>query len=171
MKDRVSLHPNRYKLTPVSGQADTYDLSRADEPLEVGTPLNKANLLSDDTATKLGLDPKTATPNDAWKQILLEILPSKAEVVIGTFTNTASSKTSASGTIDLGFRPTAVLVEQSNGNRASDNFQTSLYGGLAVDGYPLYKNAVTITDTGFTWTLEYVANIVSPNICRYIAFK
>ena len=171
MKDRVSLHPNRYKLTPVSGQADTYDLSRADEPQEAGTPLNKANLLSDDTATKLGLDPETATPNDAWKQILLEILPGKAEVVIGTFTNTASSKTSASGSIVLGFRPTAGLVEQSNGNRASTKFQASLYGGLAVDGYPLNKNAVTITDTGFTWTLEYVANIGSPNICRYIAFK
>ena len=40
--DRVPLYPGRVKLIPVSGQANTYDLVRADEPLVVGTPINKA---------------------------------------------------------------------------------------------------------------------------------
>lgn len=44
VEDRVSTYPGRIKLTPVSGQANVYDLSRADEPVNEGTPLNKALL-------------------------------------------------------------------------------------------------------------------------------
>jgi hypothetical protein len=53
------------KLTPVSGQTNVYDLTRADSPTQEGTPLSKANLLSDETATALGLD-TSATVNDAF---------------------------------------------------------------------------------------------------------
>lgn len=63
MKDRVPKYPGRYKLTPVAGQEGVYDLVRADEPVEVGTALNKANLLSDATAAKYGLG-INATLND-----------------------------------------------------------------------------------------------------------
>ena len=65
MKDRVPLYPGRVTLTPVSGQANTYDMVRADQPTEEGTPLNKENLLSDETAAALGLsgDP---TVDDAF---------------------------------------------------------------------------------------------------------
>ena len=64
MKDRVPLYPGRVKLTPVAGQANTYDMSRADSPQQEGTPLNKASLLSDETVTLLGLG-DDAVPNDA----------------------------------------------------------------------------------------------------------
>ena len=40
--DRTPTYPGRVKLTPVSGQANTYDLVRADQPIEEGTPINKA---------------------------------------------------------------------------------------------------------------------------------
>ena len=65
MKDRVPLYPGRVTLTPVSGQANTYDMVRADQPTEEGTPLNKETLLSDTTAEALGLsgDP---TVDDAF---------------------------------------------------------------------------------------------------------
>lgn len=39
--DRVSTYPGRVKLTAVSGQTDVYDMVRADEPVQEGTPLNK----------------------------------------------------------------------------------------------------------------------------------
>ena len=65
MKDRVSLYPGRVKLTPVSGQENTYDMVRADEPTQEGTPLNKATLLKDATAALLGLD-DNAVPDDAF---------------------------------------------------------------------------------------------------------
>jgi len=40
--DRVPTYPGRVVLLPVSGQANTYDLIRADEPIVEGTPINKA---------------------------------------------------------------------------------------------------------------------------------
>lgn len=40
--DRVPTYPGRVKLVPVSGQANTYDMVRADEPTVEGTPIDKA---------------------------------------------------------------------------------------------------------------------------------
>lgn len=42
VQDRVSTYPGRVKLTPVSGQTNVYDMIRADQPVQEGTPLNKA---------------------------------------------------------------------------------------------------------------------------------
>lgn len=44
VEDRVSTYPGRIHLTPVAGQTNVYDMSRADEPVQEGTPLNKALL-------------------------------------------------------------------------------------------------------------------------------
>lgn len=63
MQDRVPLYPGRVTLTPVSGQANTFDLVRADQPTQEGTPLNKASLLKDTTAALFGLD-ENAVPDD-----------------------------------------------------------------------------------------------------------
>lgn len=63
MQDRVPLYPGRVTLTPVSGQANTYDLTRADQPTQEGTPLNKASLLKDATAALFGLG-TDAVPDD-----------------------------------------------------------------------------------------------------------
>lgn len=64
MKDRISLYPGRVKLNPVAGEANTYDMVRADQPTQEGTALNKANLLSDETAALYGLGAE-GTVNDA----------------------------------------------------------------------------------------------------------
>lgn len=42
--DRVPLKPGRVTLIPVSGEKNTYDMARADNPSVVGTPINKATL-------------------------------------------------------------------------------------------------------------------------------
>ena len=65
MKDRVPLYPGRVKLTPVSGQENTYDMVRADEPTQEGDPLSKDTFLKDATAALFGLD-ATAVPDDAF---------------------------------------------------------------------------------------------------------
>lgn len=65
MQDRVSLYPGRVKLEPVAGQTNLYDLTRADQPTQEGTPLNKATLLKDSTAALLGLG-TDAVPDDAF---------------------------------------------------------------------------------------------------------
>ena len=59
MKDRVPLYPGRVKMVPVAGQENTYDMSRADSPQQEGTPLNKATLLSDETAALIWPDAST----------------------------------------------------------------------------------------------------------------
>lgn len=68
MQDRVPLYPGRVTLTPVSGQANTYDLTRADQPTQEGTPLNKASLLKDATAALFGLG-TDAVPDDVLAEL------------------------------------------------------------------------------------------------------
>jgi len=72
MQDRVPLYPGRVTLTPVAGQANTYDMTRADQPTQEGTPLNKATLLKDVTASILGL-PNTAVPDDAFLALTIGV--------------------------------------------------------------------------------------------------
>lgn len=65
MQDRIPLYPGRVKMTPVAGQANTYDMVRADDPTQAGTPLNKATLLKDATAALFGLT-AAAVPDDVF---------------------------------------------------------------------------------------------------------
>ena len=65
MQDRVPTYPGRVKLIPVLGQENTYEMVRADEPTQEGTPLNKANLLQDSVAKMYGLL-ESAIPNDVF---------------------------------------------------------------------------------------------------------
>lgn len=72
MKNRVPTYPGRVTLTPVSGATNTYDMVRADVPIEEGTPLNKETLLQDSTAASLELG-EDATPDDALKKIIAKV--------------------------------------------------------------------------------------------------
>ena len=60
--DRVPAHPGRITLTPVTGQANTYDMARADGPTETGTPLDKATF---DSMTKSRLTGRFYVPTAA----------------------------------------------------------------------------------------------------------
>ena len=71
MKDRQPTRPGRVKLTPENGQAPFFaTMEMADEPSEVGTPLNRATLLSNETASAFGLDPDTSTPEQVFNFLL-----------------------------------------------------------------------------------------------------
>ena len=66
MKNRVPKYPGRIKLKDVlTGEERLYDMTRADEPTEDGTPINKETLLTDQTADRYGLD-EDGTPDDAF---------------------------------------------------------------------------------------------------------
>lgn len=41
VRDRQPTYPGRVTMTPVPGMENTYDMVRADEPLDEGTPINK----------------------------------------------------------------------------------------------------------------------------------
>ncbi len=69
MKNKVSKYPGRVFVTPEDGSPSFYaTITRADEPIEEGTPLNKATLLTDETAALYGLN-EDATVNDALKAV------------------------------------------------------------------------------------------------------
>ena len=68
MQDRVPLYPGRVTMTPVAGQANTFDMVRADDPTQEGTPLNKATFLKDATAALYGLG-TSAVPDDVLAEL------------------------------------------------------------------------------------------------------
>lgn len=64
MLDRVPVNPGRVLVTPENGGAAYYaTLTRADNPTQEGTPLNKNALLKDATAALFGLD-SSALPDN-----------------------------------------------------------------------------------------------------------
>ena len=68
MQDRIPLYPGRVTMTPVAGQANTFDMVRADDPTQAGTPLNKATLLKDATAALYGMG-TGAVPDDVLAEL------------------------------------------------------------------------------------------------------
>ena len=96
MQDRVPLYPGRVTLTPVSGQANTYDLTRADQPTQDGTPLNKASLLKDATAALFGKT-NAAVPDD----ILSLLSKSMMAQITGKYTKTTIGALTVGSTITL----------------------------------------------------------------------
>lgn len=93
MKDRIPKYAGRVKLIPVANQPNVYDMVRADEPLEEGTPLKKATLLSDETATLLGLT-GDSNVNDAFGAISRDKV-SKTDIIDNLATTETAKPLSA----------------------------------------------------------------------------
>lgn len=73
MKDRVPVNPGRVLITPENGIAAYYaTMTRADNPTQEGTPLNKNSLLKDATAALFGLG-TDALPDDVLRKIASDI--------------------------------------------------------------------------------------------------
>mgnify|MGYP004700124981 CR=1 FL=1 len=130
MKDRVPLYPGRVTLTPVSGQANTYDLTRADSPTQEGTPLNKASLLKDATAALFGKT-NAAVPDDILnllsKSALAQIEEKYTKTTIGTL---AVGKTI---TLNVGGTPKEFIV-------VHQGKPSSLYDGSCSGTWLLMKD-------------------------------
>jgi hypothetical protein len=104
MKDRVPTKPNRYAVYDDSHNLIGYQYhERADEPTEVGSALNKANLLPDDVCDTLGIDKVTSEPKDAFVAISNRFIPKwelidHGQVVINqTWTGSSSNQLLLSG--------------------------------------------------------------------------
>lgn len=173
MQDRVSLYPGRVKLEPVAGQANLYDLTRADQPTQEGTALNKANLLSDATAAAIKAllasqteDP--ATPNEALN-ILAQAVEAVATVAAGkcsieTSTYTGNGKHGSANPVTLTFpkKPSLVivfgynaliLISDKNGNTA-----------FTLSAHPAYGVVYRGDELNILWensTLQYYSDEAS----------
>lgn len=141
MNDRVSTYPGRVRLTPVEGQTDVFDMVRADSPTQEGTALNKANLLSDTTASAIntltGSTP--STPNSALYALTNKI----SAVITSLLTNT-----------------TATAIQTLTGTKptTADGAFSALTGKLSsVDSGSAKIEIGSYAGTG-TWTIEQVGS-------------
>ena len=75
MKDRTPKFPGRVKLKPVAGQTDTYDMTRADDPDDTGTPFNTRTMLQDSTGRFLRLPYSNPLVDDAFRHMVDRIVP------------------------------------------------------------------------------------------------
>lgn len=106
MMDRVVQFPHRYKAVKVAGEENVFDfVPMPGVTTEVGTPLNKATLLSDDTANVYGLSGSDATVNNALLRI----------AAVGEFktlqdTDFPSGQKTTSKIIELPIRPKVIIL-------------------------------------------------------------
>ena len=138
MQDRIPRYAGRVILTPVEGQLNTYDLVRADDPRQQGTPLNTLNILSNEASatilTLAGVEPEN--PSEAFIQLSKVLYPLKKNAVgilsgsyIGTGYSYAAGHQSAGITvygqltadlvsIETLFTPLAILITKGTSGEA-----------------------------------------------------
>lgn len=85
MKDRIPTLPGRVKFTKTDGTTEYVTMERADEPTEVGTPLNKATLFDSTQATRYGVE----TPNAAFGKLTNSVI---VNVSIDGWSSTVNSE-------------------------------------------------------------------------------
>ena len=153
MQDREPTYPGRVTLTPVFGLANTYDMERADRPLQQGTPLNKASLLKDATAALFGKT-NAAVPDDILsllsKSALAQIQEKYTKTTIGTLTVGSTITLNVSGTakkfivVQQG-KPSSLYDDSCNGtwllmkdiyeNRAWHSSNSNSYKASTIHSY------------------------------------
>lgn len=121
MQDRISNHPNRWVLTPVTGETDTYDFTRADDPAQVGTPLNKATFLPDAVAAAIeaatGVSGITL-PGEALDAIATRLSAigatnTIARMASGSYTGAGGDSATKKKTLTFPFKPRFLVIAKS----------------------------------------------------------
>lgn len=161
MQDRVSANPGRVLITPESGDAYYATIERADNPTVVGTPLNKANLLTDATATSIGLT-NEATPNDAFSRIKVLIdsnttlANSKAKIQYGSYVGTGTYGSGNRTTLSFQFQPYFVSIcgkSTSVNTFAAPNFASFMVRSIQVAPSFNFTDGI-YDDNGFMYVLN-----------------
>lgn len=144
MTDRVPQHPGRVRLTPVAGQTNVYDLELADGATVPGTPLNKANLLTDAVGHLIGTNfsgPDATTVNEA-----LEYIASGAvRCDHGSYTGDGNTGTLIQ--ISTLFNPRIVIL----GEGGFVWLRGVADGPVILEGNTFYDNS-RIVRLGLTWS-------------------
>lgn len=155
MQDRVPTYPGRVVLTPVPGQTNTFDLTRADAPVVDGTPINKATLLTDATATLLEL-----TGNPTVNAALAK-LGERAKIAVGYYVGTGTWGQSNPTRITFDFDPKVVIIYKRtifSGDPASSPYDVT--AGLSPDSDQSSWDRSTILSypqSGFSTSDYYTA--------------
>lgn len=169
MTDRVSANPGRMLITPEDGSAPFYaTLSMADNPTVLGTPLNKASLLTDATAALYGLS-GSAVPDDVL---------AKARSLIKTAQNTANSASTSAGnglkvvtgsytgdgsgskTISVSGTPQVLMFSLTNGKSTESPFTNTFIRGQDQNNVT-YVNANYTVVSGNTVDISFSSSSIT----------
>lgn len=166
MQDRIPLYPGRVKMTPVAGQANTYDMVRADDPTQAGTPINKATLLKDATAALFGKT-NAAVPDDILSLLSKSVL---AQTVGGNtdLTDVLGTKLTVGVQIETGSYVGTGNYGASNPNTLTFASQPKLviiFGGYTIFAMNPAQRAPTFSSEGddryYTCHLTWSGNQLS----------
>lgn len=116
MQDRIPVNPGRVLITPENGSAAYYaTMTRADNPTQEGTPLNKSSLLKDTTAALFGLG-ADAVPNDVFAAVKTLIdsvnanADTRAKIATGSYTGAGTYGSRNKNRLVFDFVPRVVIV-------------------------------------------------------------
>lgn len=142
MQNREPTYPGRVTLTPVAGLANTYDMDRADQPLQQGTPLTKATFLKDATAALFGKT-NAAVPDDILSLLSKSVL---AQTVGGdtTLTDVLGTKLTVGGLIESGSYVGTGGIGPDNENHLTFSFVPYMVVILANNSGTPYPGTVFI---------------------------
>lgn len=176
MKDRVSTKildngAVRYGVYDETGQLLRYEyIKLEDEPDEEGTLLNKANLLTDETAAALGLASDDSTVNEAFLNLIGQ-LKAGVKIKVGSYVGAGKYGSSNQNTLALGFKPKLLIITPSIQKASNDNvtwFGVYIAGRSNIYGFnhrtiiaePVFIKtlAATVTETGISWYSDSADN-------------
>ena len=167
MQDRIVEFPQRYLLVPVSGEDGQYDLYPVTGTVTTaGTPLTKANLLTDATAALLGLagDP---TIDDAFNA-----LTAKANIQIKSYTGNGTKGIGNENSITFDFAPKLFVISSDVGGYSGSAFPW-VAGASSFD--VIYSNTryncpVTVSDNTVSWynTIDAGAQMNYNGVTYYV---
>lgn len=143
--DRVPTYPGRVKMTPVSGQTNVYDMSRADSPVTEGTPINKALF-----------DQKAYTLTEG----------------VTVYVSTTGSDTTGTGESSAPYKTVQKAIDSLpkclGGYHAQIDIAAGTYDErVTVDGF--YGGRLTIGVSGRTVTLRGISVMSSSGVRLYIS--
>lgn len=165
MKDRIPLYPGRVKLNPVTGQENTYDMVRADSPVQEGTPLNKASLLRDNTAALYGQS-ADAVPDDILSILSKAVLNINGNlqdiggnkvgtrITTGSYIGTGTYGASNPCSLTFDFTPKYIVIYgSSNYNGSLNSIWIGVHGCNLQAGNGNSATICTTTwlDNGISW--------------------
>lgn len=156
MKDRIPTHVGRVQLVPVAGQTNIYDMTMADDPVEVGTPLNKATLLKDATAALFGLT-SSAVPDDVFAAIAAQ---NTAQIDYGSYTGNGQYGSANAVTLTFPFEPKLVIVLSEDKSFFGPSGSGNIYSTwlMAINGVTkVYVGYYSNTEVVVSWGADSIS--------------
>lgn len=154
MQDRNVEFPNRFRMVKVEGTDDIYDMIPAPgDVLNPGTLLNKANLLTDETARLLGMEQENPTVDEAFVKVQRNVIEKPAFQKIASYETAGSYEWTAPDLADGKAYRIGVMIIGAGGSGASASTSTKYaqYGGGGASGYA--KSHIETVDPGETKNL------------------